>query len=100
MSEENFGFAPPPFKPDEALQRLRRELRELGLSEREGVFERRSIRIARVASDGSVVQAAIVRRPLRSSPEWQTRALKSSADVRDFVAELKKKLQAWGDHDE
>ena len=36
MSEE-FGFAPPPFKPDEALQKLRRELRELGLTEREGL---------------------------------------------------------------
>jgi hypothetical protein len=100
MSDENFGFAPPPFKPDEAVQRLRRELRELGLAEREGVFERRGIRIARVVSDGTAVQAAVVRRPSRSSPEWQPRSLKDSAQVRDFVAELKKKLAAWGDHDE
>ena len=38
---DDIGFAPPPFKPDEALLRLQRELRDLGLSEREGVFERR-----------------------------------------------------------
>ena len=46
-------FAPPPFKPDEALQRARRDLRELGLAEREGVFERRGQAIARVAIDGA-----------------------------------------------
>lgn len=27
---EDWGFAAPPFKPDEALQRLRRELRVAG----------------------------------------------------------------------
>jgi hypothetical protein len=100
MSDEGFGFAPPPFKADEALQRLRRELRELGLAEREGLFERRGIRIARVAADGAALQAAVVRRPSRSSPEWQPRALRSSAEVRDFVADLKRKLAAWGDADE
>ncbi len=100
MSDEGFGFAAPPFKADEALQRLRRELRELGLAEREGLFERRGIRIARVAADGAALQAAVVRRPSRSSPEWQPRALRSSAEVRDFVADLKRKLAAWGDADE
>ncbi len=44
---DDFGFAPPPFKADEALQRLKRDLRELGLSEREGVFERRGVAVAR-----------------------------------------------------
>ena len=38
MSDDSAGFAPPPFKPDEALQRARRELRGLGLTEREGRF--------------------------------------------------------------
>ena len=47
MSDEGWGFAPPPFKPDEALQRLRRDLREAGLLEREGAFERRGLLIAR-----------------------------------------------------
>ena len=94
------GFAPPPFKPDEALARLRRELRELGLAEREGRFERRSIPIARAAVDGALIQAAVVRKPSRNSPEWQAKTLKSSADVRDFVADLKRKLAAWGDRDE
>jgi hypothetical protein len=50
---DDVGFAPPPFQPEEALQRLRRELRELGLSEREGVFERRGLAIARARVDGA-----------------------------------------------
>ena len=97
---DDWGFAPPPFKPDEALQRLRRDLREAGLTEREGVFERRGVRIARLAVDGAVIKAETVKRPSRSSPEWQARALKSGADVRDYVAELKKKLAAWSDSDD
>jgi hypothetical protein len=99
MSDEA-GFAPPPFKPDEALQRLRRELRELGLAEREGVFERRGVAMARVRIDGAQLAAALVQRPSRNSPQWQPRALTSSAAVRDFSAAVKKALQQWGDRDE
>jgi hypothetical protein len=94
------GFAAPAFKADEALARLRRELRELGLAERAGTFERRGVAIARVAVDGVTLAAAVVRRPSRSSPEWQPRALRSSADARDFVAELKRKLAGWSDRDD
>lgn len=100
MSADDSGFAPPPFKPDEALQRLKRELRELGLAEREGVFERRGLAIARVRIDGGQLAAAMVQRPSRNSPSWQTRTLASSAALRDFVAELKKALQQWGDRDD
>lgn len=99
MSEE-WGFAPPPFRPDEALQRLRRDLREAGLAERGGQFERRGVAIAKAAVAGGEISAAIVKRPSRSSPQWQPKTLKSSADVRDFVAHLKKQLSAWSDDDE
>ena len=100
MSPDDFAFAPPPFKPDEALQRLRRDLRELGLSEREGVFEWRGLAIARVRIDGALLAAALVERPRRASPSWQARALASSAALRDFTAEVKRALQQWGDRDE
>ena len=100
MAEEEWGFAPPPFKPDEALQRLRRDLRELGLTEREGVFERRGTAIARAKVEGDTLAAARVKRPSRHSPEWQARVLKSSADARDFVADLKKQLAQWSDRDD
>ena len=100
MAEETWGFAPPPFDADAALQRLRRDCRELGLAEREGRFERQGVAIARAAVDGGVIAAAVVRRPSRLSPEWQARTLKSAAEVRDFTQDLKKKLSAWSDRDE
>jgi len=100
-TDDDFGaFAAPPFKPDDALARLKRELRELGLAEREGRFERRGTPIAKAALDGGVVQAAVVGKPSRNSPEWQNKTLKSSADLRDFVADLKRRLAGWGDRDE
>jgi hypothetical protein len=99
MSDE-LGFAPPPFKPEEALQRLKRELRDLGLAEREGVFERRGRATARVRVDGTKLAAAMVQRPSRASPQWHTRSLDSSAAVRDFADALKKALQQWGDRDD
>ncbi|MBQ0932334.1 hypothetical protein KAK07_14195 [Ideonella sp. 4Y16] len=100
MSDEDWGFALPAFKPEDALQRLRRDLRALGLTEREGRFERRGSAIARAAVDGAVLTVAIVKRPSRTSPEWMTKALKESAQVRDFVALVKKNLAGWSDSDE
>ena len=97
---DDFGFAPPPFKADEALLRLKRELRELGLAEREGVFERRGLGVARARAGDSGIDAAIVAKPSRNSPQWRVRSLGSSAAVRDFVAELKKALAQWGDRDD
>ena len=97
---DDFGFALPPFKPAEAQQALRRELRALGLTEREGQFERRGSLIARAVVDGAVIRAARVQRPARSSPEWLDKTLRSSADVRDFVADLKKQLAQWSDSDD
>lgn len=97
---DDFGFASPAFKPDEALQKLKRDLRDLGLSERAGTFERRGTAIARATVDGAVLRAARVKRPSRTSPEWVDKALKSSADVRDFVADLKKQLALWSDRDD
>lgn len=99
MSDEDVGFAPPPFRPDEALQKLARELRALGLGARGDQFERRGQAVARAALVDGQLQAAMVRQPGRS-PEWQTRALTQSAQVRDFVAELKKRMAAWTDRDD
>lgn len=100
MSDEAWGFAPPPFKADEALQRLRRDFRDLGLVEREGRWERRGLAIAQLRPTSSEIEALRVKKPSRGSPEWIARTLKSSADVRDFSADLKKQLAQWSDdHD-
>ncbi len=99
MSDNDF-FAPPRFNPDEALQRLKRDLRALGLTERAGLFERRGSAIAKAALDGGDIAAARVRRPVRSSPEWQVKRIKTNADLRDFVFDLKRALAQWGDQDD
>ena len=100
MDDDLPGFAPPPFKPDAALQALRRDLRALGLTEREGRFERRGTPIARAAVAGAALQAARVKRPSRTSPEWLGQELKNGADVRNFLADLKRQLSLWGDADD
>ena len=97
---DDFSFAPPPFNPDDALAGLARNLRELGLTLRAGVFERRGTPIARAVIDGSTLAAARVRRPSRNSPEWLGKTLHNSADVRGFVADLKQQLAQWSDRDD
>ena len=99
MSDENWGFALPAFKPEEALLKLRRDLRELGLTEREGRFERRGSAMVRAAVDGSVLKVALVKRPART-PEWNEKTVKDSAQLRDFLALVKKSLSGWSDADE
>ncbi len=97
---DDLGFAPPPFKPGDALQALQRSLRDLGLTERAGLFERRGVAIARAAVAGDTLAAARVKRPSRTSPEWLAKALRNSADVRAFVADLKTQLAMWSDRDD
>ena len=100
MSDDDLGWALPAFKPDEALQRLKRALRDMGLAERAGVHERRGVAMARAVVEGEVIVAARVKRPVRTSPEWQARRLKHDGDVREFVADLKRCLAQWSDSDD
>jgi hypothetical protein len=93
-------WAPPAFDAAAALATLRRSLRELGLTEREGRWEQRSVAIARAAIDGDAIAAAVVRRAARGSPDWQMRHLKSGADLRDFLSDVKRRLAACGDRDD
>jgi hypothetical protein len=100
MSDDDLsGWALPAFRPDDGLQRLKRDLRELGLSERAGQFERRGQALARARVDGDSVLAARVKRPARHSPEWVERRLRTSADMRDFVQDLRRCLAQWSDDD-
>lgn len=92
-------FAPPPFQPDAALQRMRTDLRALGLIERAGVFELRAMPAVRLAVDGATVKAELVKQLMRS-PTWQAHVLSQSSQQRDFVTLVKKKLQAWSDRDD
>ena len=50
--------------------------------------------------DGAALKASVVKRPSRNSPEWTHKTLSSSAMLRDWTAELKKKLAGWSDRDD
>jgi len=94
MSDSDFGFAPPPFKPDEALVTLRRALRDLGLAERGPGFELRGKRVLELAADGDTIRARLARR-LMLTPEWDAQVVKGAADTRKLLDEVKKRLARW-----
>ena len=97
-SDDNFGFAAPPFKPDEALLSLKRQLRDLKLAERGNAFEQRGKSVVQLAIEGDALQAKLARR-LALTPEWDRMTLKSAADTRKLLDELKKRLARW-EHEE
>ena len=97
---DDLGLDAQPFDAAQALQKLQRSLRDLGLIERAGYFERRGVAMVRAVTDGMTIRAAKVKRPSRNSPEWAERVLRNSADARDFVADLKKQLAQWSDRDD
>jgi hypothetical protein len=97
-SDDGFDFAPPPFKPEDALVSVKRQLRDLKLAERGNAFEQRGKRVVELAIDGAAIQARLARR-LALTPEWDRIVLKSAADQRKLVDEVKKRLARW-EHDE
>jgi hypothetical protein len=90
------SVAPPPFKPDEALQTLRKQLRELRLAERAGVFELKGQAIVELTATPSSIDARLVKRPART-PEWTLHRLNNGADVRRFVETVKRELARWAE---
>ena len=88
-------FAPPPFKPAEALVQLKRSLRELRpLAERGEGFELQGQRVVQLKLEGDTIAADIAKRPART-PEFTRMALKSHADLRRCIDEVKKRLAGW-----
>lgn len=91
---DDYGFAPPPFKPAEALIALRRALRDLGLAERGPGFELRGKRVLELAAEGDTIRARLARR-LMLIPEWDSQVLEGAADTRKLLDEVKKRLARW-----
>ncbi|CAD5374323.1 conserved hypothetical protein [Rubrivivax sp. A210] len=92
--DELGGFAPPPFKADEALQQLRRSLRDLKLAERGNGFELRGKRVLELVAEDGAINARIARK-LALTPEWDRQTLRSAPDQRKLVDEIKKRLARW-----
>jgi hypothetical protein len=92
-------FALPPFKPADALVQLKRSLRELRvLAERGDDFELNGLRVVELQADTEVITVRLARRAART-PDWDRLVLKSGADVRKCVDEVKKRLVRWTEDD-
>ncbi len=91
---EDFGFAPPHFKTDEALQQLKRALRDLKLGERGVGFELRGKRVLELLPEATHITARIARK-LALTPEWDTQLVKTTAEQRKLLEEVKKRLARW-----
>jgi hypothetical protein len=99
-------FAMPPFKADEALVKLRRDLRELKPLAEKGTgalirFEWKSLPVIELSvadGDKPVLAASLAKRPSQR-PEWLKHTLTSSADVRKWLDEVKRSLKRWDDED-
>jgi uncharacterized coiled-coil DUF342 family protein len=93
-------FSPPAFKPDEALIQLKRALRDLrGLSERGDQYEWKGRSVLSLEIEGETLRVKLAKRPALT-PEWESRLLKNSADVRKLGDELKTRVARWREADE
>jgi hypothetical protein len=99
MNDDFEGFAPPPYRTDEALLRVKRALRDLKLSERAGGFEWSGCRVAELVVDGAVLQVRLARRATRRTPEWDASTLQCAAEERKWLDELKRRLARWTPED-
>lgn len=99
MSHESASdfFAAPPFDSEQAFLLLKRQLRGLTTwTERGPGFELQGKRVIELTLEGAVLRVRLAKRPA-ISPEWETIYLKSNAEVRKFVDEVKTRLGRWGE---
>jgi hypothetical protein len=94
MDDDDFGLAPPPFKPEVVLVQIKRALRDLKLAERGTAYELRGKRVVELAADAGAITARIARRPALT-PEWDRLQVASAADQRKLIDEVKQRLARW-----
>jgi hypothetical protein len=103
-------FALPPFKADEALVKLRRDLRELKALAEKGTgdllrFEWKGLPAVELslkpmdAPDAKPALLAAMAKKPSQRPDWVRGTLASSAEVRKWLDDLKRQLKRWDDED-
>lgn len=107
MSDELSDFlALPAFKPEEALVKLRRDLRELKPLQEQGAsgtparFALKGLTVIelQLAPEAAAIQARLAKRPSQR-PEWTAHTLSSSAEVRKWIDGVRLVLKRWDDDD-
>ena len=90
----DFGLAAPPFDAANALQQLKRALRDLRLAERGNGFELRGKRVAELQLDEGALLTRLARK-LALTPEFDRGRIASTPEQRRWLDELKKRLERW-----
>ena len=98
MPDDDFGFAPSPFNAEQALLQLQRAMRDCKLSGRGKGFDLRGKPVIEFDEESGAITARLVRR-LVLTPEWDRFSVKSAADQRKLIDEVKKRLARWADDD-
>ena len=99
MTDDDLGgFAAPPFRPEDAILQIKRSLRDLKLAERGNGFELRGKRVVELNADATTITAKLARK-LALTPQWDTVLVKSAADQRRLLDDVKKRLARWDQED-
>ncbi len=98
MNDDSFSFAAPPFKPEDALAQIKRALRDLKLTERGNGFELRGKRVVELMLTDSSITARMARK-VALTPQWDSQAVKTTAEQRKLVDEVKRRLARWEHED-
>jgi hypothetical protein len=98
MPEDDWGLAPLPFNPEQSLLQLQRAMSDHKLSARGKGFELRGKAVVELELQGEAIAARLVRR-LAATPEWDRFTVKSAADQRKLIDEVKRRLARWLDEE-
>ena len=99
MNDEDFGgFEPPAFKPADALQQIKRSLRDMKLAERGQGFDLRGKPVLELTLDETQINVRIARR-LALTPEWDRLVVNSSGSQRKLLEDIKRRLERWDRED-
>ena len=94
MNDDSFSFAAPPFKPEDALAQIKRALRDLKLTERGNGFVLRGKRVVELMLTDSAITARMARK-VALTPQWDSQTVKTTADQRKLLDEVKRRLARW-----
>ena len=98
MPDDDWGFAPPAFSPEQSLLQLQRAMRDNKLASRGTAFELRGKAVVDLQRKDDAIAVRLARR-LALTPEWDTLTVKSAADQRKLIDEVKRRLARWLDEE-
>lgn len=88
------GFAPPAFKAADALEQIKRSLRNLKLTERGNRFDLRGKPVLELTLEDKHINVRLARK-LALTPEWDRLQVNSSTGQRKLLDDTQRRLERW-----